>query len=155
MFGTDFRCRQTLSAQLSLCFVILMHSLHWWQGDMKDSARSAAATAVMAAGLGLVGLGAANEAQAQPGPFPQWCPGDFWNPVWGPNLDPNHCHGNWNGLAGPPPPQPGPGAQGFHPGGPGKPGGPGHPGGPGGGGIGGGGGGGIGIGGGGGGGGGR
>jgi hypothetical protein len=39
-------------------------------------------TFAMAAGLGLAGLGVAADAQAQPGPFPQWCPGDFWDPGW-------------------------------------------------------------------------
>jgi hypothetical protein len=54
---------------------------------MKNFARFATATVVIAAGLGLAGLGAATDAQAQPGPFPQWCPRDFWDPVWGPNWD--------------------------------------------------------------------
>src|SRR5271170_7647493 len=66
---------------------------------MKNVARFAAATAVMAAGLGLAGLGAATVAQAQPGPFPQWCPGDFWDPIWGGNPDGFHCHAGgpgWN-----------------------------------------------------------
>ena len=31
-------------------------------------------------------------AQAQPGPFPQWCPGEFWDPIWGGNPDGFHCH---------------------------------------------------------------
>lgn len=45
-------------------------------------------------------------AQAQPGPFPQWCPGEFWDPIWGGNPDGGHCHdggpgwqnggGGWN-----------------------------------------------------------
>ena len=61
---------------------------------MKDFARSAAATAVMVAGLTCVGLVAADEAQAAPGPFPQWCPGDSWDPTWGPNSDWNRCHAN-------------------------------------------------------------
>ena len=59
---------------------------------MKGFSRSAAATAVMVAGLAWVGLVAANEVQAQPGPFPQWCPGDSWDPTWGPNSDWNRCH---------------------------------------------------------------
>lgn len=62
---------------------------------MKNVARFTAA-AVIAAGLGLAGLGAATEAQAQPGPFPQWCPGDFWDPLWVPNPDPWNCH-DWIG----------------------------------------------------------
>jgi hypothetical protein len=86
---------------------------------MKDSARFAAAIAVMAAGLGLVGSGAANEAQAQPGPLPQWCPGDLWDPGWGPNSDWKRCHDD--PVQTVPQPLPGRGAQGYHPGGPDHP----------------------------------
>ena len=68
-------------------------------------------------GLGLAGLGVATEAQAQPGPFPQWCPGDFWDPGWGDNWDRGHCHDNWRGAGPNPHPEP------FR--GPGGPGGPG------------------------------
>jgi hypothetical protein len=50
---------------------------------MNKFASSVAAVAVMAAGLGRVGLAAATEAQAQPGPNINWCPGDFWDPAWG------------------------------------------------------------------------
>lgn len=46
----------------------------------------------MSFGLGLAGLGVATDAQAHPGPFPQWCPGDNWDPGWGNNWDWNHCH---------------------------------------------------------------
>jgi hypothetical protein len=69
--------------------------------DVKNSARFAAATAVIAAGLGLAGLGVATEAQAQVGPFPQWCPGDFWDPGWGNNWDGGGCHENFRGQGGP------------------------------------------------------
>ncbi|HZC51333.1 MAG TPA: hypothetical protein VE441_02375 [Mycobacterium sp.] len=67
-------------------------------------------------GMGLAGLGAATDVQAQPGPFPQWCPGEFWDPGWGNNWDWNNCH-DWR--AGPPdrpwesPPPPPPPA--WHP----------------------------------------
>lgn len=44
-----------------------------------------AATALAIGGLGLAGLGIATQAQAHPGPFPQWCPGEFWDPGWGNN----------------------------------------------------------------------
>ena len=37
-------------------------------------------------------MGVAADAQAQPGPFPQWCPGEYWDPGWGNNWD-------WNGTA--------------------------------------------------------
>ena len=36
-------------------------------------------------------------AQAQPGPLPQWCPGDFWDPIWGGNPDGFHCHDDGRG----------------------------------------------------------
>src|ERR1700761_5338900 len=101
---------------------------------MKDLARSVAATAVMVAGLACVGLVAADEAQAQPGPFPQWCPGDSWDPTWGPNSDWNRCHAN---PVVPAPNPVVPDHAGGHHGGPGghdHPGGPGAPGAPGGGG---------------------
>ncbi|OMC49974.1 hypothetical protein A5744_02670 [Mycobacterium sp. IS-1264] len=67
----------------------------------------------MIVGLGLAGLGAAIEAQAQPGPFPQWCPGEFWDPGWGNNWDWNNCH-DWRAAPPdrpwevPPPPPPPP-----------------------------------------------
>ncbi len=56
---------------------------------------------MIAAGLGLAGLGVATEAQAQVGPFPQWCPGDFWDPGWGNNWDGGGCHDNFRGQGGP------------------------------------------------------
>jgi hypothetical protein len=67
---------------------------------MKKFARIAA-TAAAVAGLGLVGLGAATDAQAKPGPFPQWCPGEFWDPGWGDNWDRGGCHDNFRGRGGP------------------------------------------------------
>ncbi|HEX5255679.1 MAG TPA: hypothetical protein VFW69_17735 [Mycobacterium sp.] len=43
-----------------------------------------------------MGLGAAGAAiaQAQPTPFPvyHWCPGQFYDPGWGPNWDAFNCH---------------------------------------------------------------
>src|ERR1700761_6539241 len=62
---------------------------------MKNHLRLAATTCAMVAGLGLAGLGVAPNAQAQPGPFPQWCPGDFWDPGWGDNWDMGGCHDNF------------------------------------------------------------
>jgi hypothetical protein len=44
--------------------------------------RITAVTAVVAAGLGLTGWGDGKQAQARPGPFPQWCPGDYWDSSW-------------------------------------------------------------------------
>ena len=61
----------------------------------------------MGAALGIGGVGAATEAHAAPGPFPQWCPGDFWDPLWGDNWDGGACHDNWRG----PGPNPHPDAQ--------------------------------------------
>ncbi len=49
----------------------------------------------MSAALGVLGVGAAVDAQAAPGPFPQWCPGEFWDPGWGDNWDGWHCHDNF------------------------------------------------------------
>ncbi len=82
---------------------------------MKSSSRLAATGFALIVGLGLAGAGAATPAHAAPGPFPQWCPGNFWDPAWGPNWDGNHCHENWHGPGSNPHPEPG------HPGGPGGP----------------------------------
>jgi hypothetical protein len=56
--------------------------------------RFAATTVIMTAGLGLAGMGAATDAQAQVGPFPayHWCPGEDWHPEWGNNWDGGTCH---------------------------------------------------------------
>jgi hypothetical protein len=52
----------------------------------------------MTAGLGLAGVGTAINAQAQPAPLPDyhWCPGDFYDPAWGPNWDWNECHDDFH-----------------------------------------------------------
>src|ERR1700722_2152079 len=68
--------------------------------SVKNPARFAAATAVMAAGLGLAGLGVATEAQAQVGPVPQWCPGDFWDPGSGNNWDGGGRDDTFRGQSG-------------------------------------------------------
>jgi hypothetical protein len=71
---------------------------------VKNIARVAVSAFIISSGFGLVGLGAATVAQAQPGPFPQWCPGDFWDPGWGGNPDGGRCHdggADWqNGRGG-------------------------------------------------------
>jgi hypothetical protein len=48
----------------------------------------------MGAGLGLTGLGLSAVAAAQPAPIPvyHWCPGEFWDPHWGPNWELGRCH---------------------------------------------------------------
>jgi quinol-cytochrome oxidoreductase complex cytochrome b subunit len=56
-----------------------------------------AVTAVMAAGLGLAGLGAPAEAQAQPGPFPQWCAGPFFDNGFVGIWDQTGCHDIYRG----------------------------------------------------------
>ncbi len=83
--------------------------------------RLAAIAFALAGAMGLFGVGTAVQASAQPaGPFPQWCPGDFWDPLWGDNWDGGHCHDNWRGPG--PNPHPGPPGPGFGPPGPGGPG---------------------------------
>jgi hypothetical protein len=77
-------------------------SRHLVQRCMQKSVRLVVGTAALAAGLGLAGLATAIEVEAQPGPFPTWCPGDFWDPGWGNNWDGGGCHDNWRG-AGPNP----------------------------------------------------
>ena len=73
--------------------------------------------ATLLAGAASFGL-ASGAAQAAPGFIPDyhWCPGQFFDPGWGPNWDQNVCHddfhrdndGNFHGndyRGGPPPPQ--------------------------------------------------
>jgi hypothetical protein len=64
---------------------------------MKKTVRIVAAAAAVAASMGLTGLALATEAQAQPGPLPTWCPGEFWDPGWGNNWDGGGCHDNFRG----------------------------------------------------------
>ncbi|HEU4360583.1 MAG TPA: hypothetical protein VFR27_03630 [Mycobacterium sp.] len=68
----------------------------------------------------------ATVAEAYPAPFLEyhWCPGQQWNPGWGPNWDQNSCHddhyydgeprdqGHWHGQGGFDPGWQGPGGQG-------------------------------------------
>ncbi|MCV7401969.1 hypothetical protein H7K24_17645 [Mycobacterium fragae] len=93
---------------------------------MKNFVRVLGSAVALTAGLGLAGLGAAAVAHAQPAPFPDyhWCPGEYWDPGWGDNWDPDRCHddhwldgdphdlSHWHGPEG-------------YPGGPGVPGSPG------------------------------
>jgi hypothetical protein len=69
----------------------------WYDDDVKNAKRVAAATVITTAGFGLAGLGAASVAEAFPGPagpLPDyhWCPGQFFDPHWGNNWDPGRCH---------------------------------------------------------------
>jgi hypothetical protein len=61
---------------------------------MRSITRVAASTLVMAAGLGLTGVGAAAVAQAGPvlNRIYHWCPGERWDPAWGANWDGGRCH---------------------------------------------------------------
>ena len=47
--------------------------------------------------LALAGLEDPTQAQARPGPFPQWCPGDFWDSGWGDNWNQISCHADGPG----------------------------------------------------------
>ncbi|PRI15917.1 hypothetical protein B2J96_07675 [Mycobacterium shigaense] len=42
--------------------------------------------------LGVAGVGVASDARALSGPFPLWCPGEYWDPSWGSNWDWASCH---------------------------------------------------------------
>ena len=92
--------------------VLLIPALVWDRADRLDPASQTpdppqismskkyarfAVTAVMAAGLGLAGLGAPAEARAQPGPFPEWCAGDFWDNGWVGIWDQSGCHDIFRG----------------------------------------------------------
>ena len=58
----------------------------WYDGPM-NMKRFTAATIITTAGFGLAGLGVAGLAEAAPvAPLPDyhWCPGQFFDPHWGP-----------------------------------------------------------------------
>jgi hypothetical protein len=62
---------------------------------MRNIMRIATSSLVLTGGLGLAGLGAAAVAEAAPiapPPAYHWCPGEFWDPVWGPNWEGGRCH---------------------------------------------------------------
>lgn len=65
---------------------------------MNKLLHSAATALALTAGVGLAGLGVATAANAQPAPVPayHWCPGDFYDPGWGPNWDGNECHDDFH-----------------------------------------------------------
>ena len=57
----------------------------------------AATTLAALMALALAGLEDPTQAQARPGPFPQWCPGDFWDSGWGDNWNQISCHADGPG----------------------------------------------------------
>ncbi|MEY8014613.1 hypothetical protein [Mycobacterium servetii] len=63
---------------------------------MNRVARLAAAAITALIGLGLASVSTANRALADDPPFPfvgyHWCPGNPFNPAWGPQWDPTTCH---------------------------------------------------------------
>lgn len=72
---------------------------------------SATAAAVFSAGsVGLASGANAAPAPAWPAPQYHWCPGEFWNPIWGINLNLGECQAdgvldrdrpdNWRGDDG-------------------------------------------------------
>jgi hypothetical protein len=90
----------TLALQKDIKFpdMVKIQKFQWYELSVKNIARVAVSAFIISSGLGLVGLGAASVAQAQPGPFPQWCPGEFWDPGWGGNPDGFHCHDGGPGF---------------------------------------------------------
>ncbi|MUM15491.1 hypothetical protein FZI91_18010 [Mycobacterium sp. CBMA271] len=70
----------------------------------------AASAAIAAGGLGLAASANAARAPELPAPTYHWCPGEFWNPIWGFNMNWGECHadgildrdrpGDWRGDDG-------------------------------------------------------
>jgi hypothetical protein len=68
---------------------------------MKKEILRAATAVVISGGVGLTGLGVGigiGTAGAEPAPVPMyhWCPGDFWDPLWGFNWEGSVCHDDWH-----------------------------------------------------------
>ena len=68
---------------------------------MKKEILRAATAVVISSGVGLTGLGVGigiGTAGAEPAPVPMyhWCPGDFWDPLWGFNWEGSVCHDDWH-----------------------------------------------------------
>lgn len=61
---------------------------------MKIIVGIAASAAIAAGGLGLAT--SANAAPALPAPTYHWCPGEFWNPIWGFNWEGGECHDDFH-----------------------------------------------------------
>ncbi len=52
------------------------------------------ATCAVATAFSMAGFGGVAKSEAQPAPVPDyfWCPGQPFDPAWGPNWDPTTCH---------------------------------------------------------------
>lgn len=50
------------------------------------------AACILATGVAGLGVGAQSAAQTAPVPDYYWCPGQPFDPAWGPNWDPYTCH---------------------------------------------------------------
>ncbi|QCH21993.1 hypothetical protein [Mycobacteroides salmoniphilum] len=61
---------------------------------MKILVGIAASAAIAASTLGLAAT--ADAAPALPAPNYHWCPGEFWNPIWGFNWEFGECHDDWH-----------------------------------------------------------
>ena len=66
-------------------------------GSCMNTAMRLAAAAIMAtAGFGLASVSIATSAHADDPPWPfvgyHWCPGNTFDPAWGPQWDPTTCH---------------------------------------------------------------
>lgn len=61
---------------------------------MKILVGIAASAAIAAGGLGLAAT--ANAVPTLPAPTYHWCPGEFWNPIWGFNWEFGECHDDWH-----------------------------------------------------------
>lgn len=63
---------------------------------MKTVTRFLAAAVMAGSGFGLASMGTVTTARADDPPFPfvgyHWCPGQPFNPAWGPQWDPTTCH---------------------------------------------------------------
>jgi hypothetical protein len=66
---------------------------------MRERVLRATTVVLMSGSVALTGSGPAiGVAQAEPIPVPMyhWCPGEFWDPLWGFNFDWFTCHDDWH-----------------------------------------------------------
>lgn len=54
------------------------------------------AACILATGVAGLGVGAQSAAQTAPVPDYYWCPGQPFDPAWGPNWDPYTCHDDFH-----------------------------------------------------------